>query len=126
MIDVLSYMHDSGVVHRDLKMENILLDDSMNLKIADFGYARCRNIERLRSFVGTKTYMAPEIIAGKVYNGRQVDIFSTGVILFTLVMGHFPFIEAIESDIYYNPIENGYSNKYWSKLKSGRHISSEF
>lgn len=126
MIDVLSYMHDSGVVHRDLKMENILLDDSMNLKIADFGYARCRNIERLRSFVGTKTYMAPEIIAGKVYNGRQVDIFSTGVILFTLVMGHFPFIEAIESDIYYNPIENGYSNKYWSKLKSGRHISPEF
>ena len=70
MLDCLSYMHNKGVVHRDLKMENILLDDEINLKIADFGYARCRNIERLRSFVGTKTYMAPEIIAGKVYNGR--------------------------------------------------------
>ena len=85
----------------------------MNIKVADFGYARCRNIERLRSFVGTKTYMAPEIIAGKVYNGRHIDIFSTGVILFTLVMGHFPFIEATEDDLYFNPIVNGCSHKYW-------------
>merc|ERR1719364_469789 len=82
MLDVLSYMQGKGVVHRDLKLENILVDDHLNLKIADFGFATYKKIDRLKSYRGTMTYMAPEIKEGKVYNGKQIDIFSTGVILF--------------------------------------------
>merc|ERR1711935_107440 len=68
--------------------------------------------------------MAPEIKAGKVYDGRQADIFSTGVILFTIVMGVFPFFEALETDYRYYLIQNGHTTKYWQKVNA-QHISPE-
>ena len=85
LVDVISYMQDKKVVHRDLKLENILVDDGLNLKIADFGFATYKKIGKLKSYRGTKTYMAPEIKEGKTYDGRQADIFSAGVILFIMV-----------------------------------------
>lgn len=78
-------------MHRDLKLENILVDDQLNLKVADFGFATFRNIHSLNSFRGSKTYMAPEIKYCKTYDGMQIDIFSMGVILFIIVQGIFPF-----------------------------------
>jgi|TARA_B110000285_G_C14585354_1_gene364009 serine/threonine protein kinase len=102
MIDVLSYMQGKGVVHRDLKLENILVDDQMNLKVADFGFATYKKINRLKSYRGTMTYMAPEIKEGKQYDGREIDIFSTGVILFIIVQGIFPFKEAKKDEYFYN------------------------
>jgi len=124
MLSALQHIHGQGVVHRDLKLDNILLDHNMNIKIADFGFATCKNINKLDSFKGTKSYMAPEIKAGKVYDGRHADIFSTGVILFTIVMGVFPFFEALESDYRYYLIQNGHTNKYWQKV-NGQHLSPE-
>jgi len=85
MVDVLSYMQGKGVVHRDLKLENILVDDHLNLKVADFGFATYKKVHKLKSYRGTMTYMAPEIKEGKVYDGKQIDMFSTGVILFIIV-----------------------------------------
>ena len=85
MLDVLEYMHGKNVVHRDLKLENILVDDNMNLKVADFGFATFISIHKLKSYRGTMTYMAPEIKEGKVYDGKKIDILSTGVILFIIV-----------------------------------------
>ena len=73
------------MVHRDLKLENILVDENMNLKVADFGFATFKHVNKLQSYRGTMTYMAPEIKEGKTYDGRQIDIFSTGVILFIIV-----------------------------------------
>ena len=73
------------IVHRDLKLENILVDGQLNLKIADFGFACYKNIDCLNSYRGTMTYMAPEIKEGKVYKVTQVDLFSFGVILFIIV-----------------------------------------
>jgi len=90
---VLQYLNSKRVAHRDLKLENILVDNDLNLKVADFGFATYKNISKLQSYRGTKTYMAPEIKDSKTYDGRQVDIFSVGVILFIIVMGIFPFQE---------------------------------
>jgi len=85
MIEVIGYMQSKGVVHRDLKLENILVDEMMNLKVADFGFATYKKINKLQSYRGTMTYMAPEIKEGKVYDGKQIDMFSIGVILFIMV-----------------------------------------
>ena len=116
MLDVLSYMHGKGVVHRDLKLENILVDDQMNLKVADFGFATFRKIDRLKSYRGTMTYMAPEIKEGKTYDGRQIDMFSTGVILFIIVQGIFPFKEAKKDEYFYNLLLTGQIDHYWKKV----------
>lgn len=85
LIDSVEYMHTRRVVHRDLKLENILIDEQLNLKLADFGFACYKSIDSLKSYRGTMTYMAPEIKEGKVYKGSQVDMFSIGVILFIIV-----------------------------------------
>jgi len=104
MIEVVGYMQGKGVVHRDLKLENILVDDLMNLKVADFGFATYRKIEKLQSYRGTMTYMAPEIKEGKTYDGKQIDMFSIGVILFIIIQGIFPFKEAKKDEYFYNLI----------------------
>ena len=85
LIITLYYLHQSGVSHRDIKLENIMIDNNMKIKIIDFGFTSINNIECQNKFVGTGTYMAPEIRRGEVYDGRAVDIFSSGVVLFTMV-----------------------------------------
>lgn len=94
-------MNQMHITHRDLKLENILVSENLQLKIADFGYASCRT-DHLTSYRGTFTYMAPEIKEGKEYNGLKVDLFSAGVILFILVKGIFPFKEARTTESFYS------------------------
>lgn len=107
-----------------MKLENILLDENLNLKVCDFGFATNKNVNKLKSFRGTFTYMAPEIKEGKEYDGKKVDIFSTGVILFVIVHGIFPFTGA-KQDEYYSLIKKGLLNSYWKKV-GGTHLSDEF
>ena len=116
MLDAMEYMHSNRVVHRDLKLENILVDDKLNLKLADFGFACYKNIDCLKSYRGTFTYMAPEIKEGRQYNGTQVDMFSFAVILFIIVQGIFPFKEAKKDEYFYNLILKGNLDTYWSKV----------
>jgi serine/threonine protein kinase len=125
MIDVLGYMQGKGVVHRDLKLENILVNESMDLKVADFGFATYKKIDKLKSYRGTMTYMAPEIKEGKAYDGRQIDVFSTGVILFIIVQGIFPFKEAKKDEYFYNLLLQGRLDHYWKKV-GGERLSPEF
>ena len=70
MIETMEYMNKKGVVHRDIKLENILVDQNMQLKFADFGFATNRNIDSLESYRGTMSYMAPEIRRHDKYDGR--------------------------------------------------------
>ena len=65
MIDFLTYMQNKGVCHRDLKLENILIDKSMNIKVADFGLAASEDVSKLTDKCGTRSYVAPEIKEGK-------------------------------------------------------------
>lgn len=68
-----------------------MVNDKYEIKVVDFGFATSHKVSKLTSYRGTKTYMAPEIKEKKVYDGHKVDIFSTGVILFSVVTGIFPF-----------------------------------
>jgi len=104
------------LVHRDLKLENILVHHGLQLKIADFGFATFRKITKLEDYKGTRTYMAPEIKEFKIYDGRKSDVFSLGVILFIMVVGTFPFEEAKKGDKYYDYILEENYQKYWEKV----------
>merc|ERR1712013_241929 len=119
------YMHNKRVVHRDLKLENILVTDDLNLKIADFGFACYKGIDSLKSYRGTMTYMAPEIKENKEYKGTQVDMFSIGVILFIIVQGIFPFKEARKEEYFYNLLLEGKTDLYFQKV-NGTGLSDDF
>mmetsp|Transcript_5859 Transcript_5859/g.9449 ORF Transcript_5859/g.9449 Transcript_5859/m.9449 type:complete len:170 (-) Transcript_5859:468-977(-) len=97
----------------------------MNLKVADFGFATYKKINKLQSYRGTMTYMAPEIKEGKTYDGKQIDVFSTGVILFIIVQGIFPFKEAKKDEYFYNLILNNKLEQYWQKV-GGQNLSEDF
>lgn len=116
LVTALNYMHGHGIVHRDIKLENILVTDDYQIKLADFGFACYGNVERLDSHVGTKTYMAPEVRARKVYDGCKADVFSAGVVLFTLIYGIFPFQNASPDDKYFSYLISGDIETYWAKI----------
>lgn len=92
IISGVDYCHRHMVVHRDLKPENLLLDQRLDVKIADFGLSNMMmDGEFLRTSCGSPNYAAPEVIAGKLYAGPEVDIWSCGVILYALLCGTLPF-----------------------------------
>ncbi|KAL6227512.1 hypothetical protein ACLB2K_001469 [Fragaria x ananassa] len=95
LIDGVSYCHRKGVFHRDLKLQNILLDEEGNIKICDFGLSALpQHLHKdglLHTTCGTPNYVAPEILRRRGYNGATVDIWSCGVILFAILSGFYPF-----------------------------------
>ena len=118
LINAIHHCHKMNIIHRDVKLENLLLDSHFNLKLADFGLAtqispNSDNTAMLDEFnVGTKGYQAPEILECKLYN-YACDIFSASIVLFIMLSGYIPFEEAKISDKVYSLIVNEKYLKFW-------------
>ncbi|XP_050342412.1 uncharacterized protein LOC126768424 isoform X3 [Nymphalis io] len=106
------YCHIHKICHRDLKLENVLLDDTGSAKIADFGLSNVfKESSLLSTFCGSPLYASPEIVKGTPYIGPEVDCWSLGVLLYTLVYGAMPFdgsnfkrlVRQISNGDYYEP-----------------------
>ncbi|KAL2102308.1 hypothetical protein ACEWY4_001476 [Coilia grayii] len=92
IVSAVHYCHKNGIVHRDLKLENVLLDENCNIKIADFGLSNLYHKDKLlHTFCGSPLYASPEIVNGRPYKGPEVDSWALGVLLYTLVYGTMPF-----------------------------------
>ncbi|GMH53194.1 hypothetical protein TrST_g1702 [Triparma strigata] len=97
----LDYMHEVEIIHRDVKLENVLLDKDGNSKLIDFGFSVfSKDKKALKVFCGTPSYMAPEIVRRIEYEGKPVDAWSLGVVLYALVCGCFPFSAKSYPDLY--------------------------
>lgn len=110
IISGLEYCHAQGVCHRDLKLENILLTDRDRIKIADFGLSN-RFVEGrlMETSCGSLRYATPEILKGKRYSGELADIWSCGIILFTLLAGYHPFDDEVYGMILKKIMKSNYA-----------------
>ncbi|KAJ3441567.1 protein kinase [Anaeramoeba flamelloides] len=103
----LEHIHSFSITHRDLKPENLLLDINKNVKIADFGMARVMEVSGLlQTSCGSPHYASPEVLKGKGYDGQKSDIWSCGVILYSLLNGCLPFDESTYPELI-NVVKSG-------------------
>ena len=111
LISVIEYLNDMGITHRDIKLENILLDSSKkNIKVIDFGLSNyCANTELLSSDCGSPCFASPEMIMGNSYRGVTTDLWSSGIVLYSMLVGELPFND-LDINILYKRIKLGTFN----------------
>jgi len=134
LIEALEHLHNNQIAHRDIKLENILLDSDYSIKIADFGYSSKMHPRKLfETAVGTSAYFAPEIHNGFPHHGEHADLFAAGVILFAAVTGHMPFGRADSADKLYRMLLMRDYKAFWAfherlvkKTDEGIALSEEF
>jgi serine/threonine protein kinase len=102
VISAIHYCHSRCITHRDIKLENILLNDKKDkVKLIDFGFSTCiPNDKKVKLFCGTPSYMAPEIVSKKDYTGPPADVWALGVLYYALLCGKFPFKGSNDKELY--------------------------
>lgn len=127
LISAVSYCHHRGVYHRDLKLENMLLDENGDLKVSDFGLSAVKDQVRadglLHTLCGTPAYVAPEILGKKGYDGARVDIWSCGIVLFVLTAGYLPFNDQNLMNMYRKIYKGEFRCPKWMSPELKRFIS---
>lgn len=114
LVDGIDYCHQRNIVHRDIKLDNLLLDENKNVRIIDFGFSICtKPTDFLKTPCGSPSYAAPEIVARKPYIGHSADIWSMGVVLYALICGHFPFQGRNNSEL-------------WQKIMKGKYNTPQY
>ena len=111
VVSALRYLHSHRVIHRDIKLGNIFLSDKMEIKMGDFGLAAKLEFdgERKRTICGTPNYIAPEILEGRFGHSYEVDVWSFGVLMYTLLIGRPPFETSDVKTTYRRIRMNAYS-----------------
>ena len=130
MVEAVGFCHASGITHRDLKAENMMLDSEWNLKIIDFGLSAPTEGRDgsgyLKTKLGTYGYMAPEQHLGRVYQGERVDVFSLAVVLFVMISGHPPFNAATPKDQFFVALVVKNNDDFWNKHSMNKAEGSSF
>ena len=115
ILKAIEYCHNQGICHRDIKLENILLNEKNEPVLCDFGYGSL-SLENLNDYIGSEHYYPPEILRLKPYNGIKSDIFCLGVLLFTLVFKSYGFEKATFNDNLYKLIMKKKFDDYWNNI----------
>jgi serine/threonine protein kinase len=114
IIEGLAYIHNSKlIIHRDIKLDNILLDANGKIKICDFGVSKqvSSETEKMTEQCGTPAYIAPEILRDKGYEGFKADVWSAGVCLYAMLVGTVPFKAASMHELHHMIINGKYELK---------------
>ena len=94
IVSAVSYLHSHGIVHRDIKDENIIIDDKFHIKLIDFGSAAYFTPgKKFSTFCGTLDYCSPDVLLGNKYFGPELDVWTCGIVLYTLVYCENPFAD---------------------------------
>ncbi|KAJ9543409.1 hypothetical protein OSB04_023116 [Centaurea solstitialis] len=127
LISAIGYCHDRGVYHRDLKPENLLIDENGDLKVSDFGLSAVTGQIRadglLHTLCGTPSYVAPEILTKRGYDGAKADIWSCGIILFVLNAAYLPFNDSNLMMMYKKIYKGEYRCPKWMSPDLRRFLS---
>jgi len=129
LITTIQQMHEHHICHRDLKLENMLLDEHFSLQLCDFGFAQKFDDVQGDIFtekLGTERYLAPEIFLARKFSGKKADIFACGVILFMLVTGRPPFFKATSTDTFYQYFASRNEVKFWESNQSKKNNNIEY
>lgn len=111
IIEGLQYLHSQNIVHRDIKLDNILIDLTNTVKICDFGVSRqIKKGQIMHDQCGTPAYIAPEILLNNGYEGFGVDIWSAGVVLYTMLAGMVPFKHKYLNDLQISIMQGKYED----------------